>query len=145
MKQILYTVVLLGGIMCSCNLTNSDAPTKTFEYKAAFNEKYTNGADLYLIGQYVDNKGDTIKINKPLPFELTIHDVPINIKAYFSGYVYSTAANSIMGACTLKSYVIANGSVHADKKVYIAAQSKDLNIPFTEQELKEDTIFRIAE
>ncbi|MGL5683512.1 MAG: hypothetical protein ACRDDZ_10760 [Marinifilaceae bacterium] len=144
MKQVLFILLIVTGI-CSCNKHRGGETSKTFEYKIECDETGIDGPDLILEGFYVDATGDTISVSSPLPFELTIKEVPLHVKAYFSGYIFGENVISVTARCYLEVKSEPNNDYVVNDKYDISITSNNSNNDLTEDELKEKTAFSLSE
>lgn len=143
-KILLFMMTLLSlSFLNSCSLSDEDATSKTVTYEASF-EEIPGNSDLYLLGEYIDATGKTVKVDAKLPFKIVLRDVPMHVKTGFRGYIFSIKASYLKG--TMQMTV---NNQPMNKTVYSNKSEIDIytnaSLGFDGDELKQETSFSFKE
>lgn len=143
-KILLFMLTLLSlSFLNSCSLNDEDATSKTVTYEAFF-EEIPGNSDLYLIGEYIDATGKTVKVDAQLPFRVVLNNVPMNVKTGFRGYIFSIRASYLKGTMRM---AVENQPMN--KTVYSNKSEIDIytnaSLGFDGDELKRETSFSFKE
>lgn len=134
---VVVTLVFMGS--CSKSDSSVEAVTsKNITYAASLN----SNEGFVVKGSYVNDKGETVRIEEALPFKKEFKNVSSSVKASFEGYLFNVATKEIAGVISM-TVVAANSG----KSIY--QNNKNLNLRqdryFTGDELKEKTAFNFGE
>lgn len=131
-----------GALFASCNKENDEVlASKDVTYETEF-EEITGNSTLFIKGEYTDKDGKTVTIDEPLPFKLTLKDVPVNQKCKFKGYIFSIKANEIRGEVRMSTSNSKQDLYRGRKQINI---STNVSLGFTSEELKAKTSFDFTE